>query len=82
MGEYKGIQVRQPQRRPTVIINDIDDVIEALINPEPGAGTMDNDKDEYVQWKHRELLAFKGSFAVNDLVLYWLSMRDRFPNLS
>jgi hypothetical protein len=66
-GEYKGIQVRQPPSRPTVIINDIEDAIEAVINPKPGVATMDNDNNEYVQWRQREPPTLKGSFATTTL---------------
>jgi hypothetical protein len=69
-------------RRPKVISSEIDDAIEALIDPDGAAAAADGDIDEYEKWKAREPKANKDSYAAVHPIRYWIGLRDRYPNLS
>jgi hypothetical protein len=85
-GEYKGSAAcATAVRRPKVVSNDIDDAIDALIDPEATAAAAaadDSDLDEYQRWKKWEPRAEKGSEAANNPIKYWVGLRDRYPNLA
>jgi hypothetical protein len=85
-GEYKGSAAYTTAvRRPRVVSNDIDDAIDALIDPEATAAAAaadDSDLDEYQRWKKWEPRAEKGSEAANNPIKYWVGLRDRYPNLA
>ena len=71
-----------PTRRPQVIPNDIDDAIEALIDPRANYSPKMGDLDEFEKWKSCEPRVEKNSDAVNSPIKYWLGLRDRYPNLA
>jgi hypothetical protein len=85
-GEYKGSAACPTAvRRPKVVSNDIDDAIDALINPDAtaAAAAADNGElDEYQRWKKWEPRAEKGSKAANNPIKYWVGLRDRYSNLA
>jgi hypothetical protein len=84
-GEYKGSPSRPAARRPRVVVNDIDDAIEALVDPKASAAaaaTDDSELDEYERWKRWEPRAEKGSEAANNPIKYWVGLRDRYPDLA
>ena len=77
--------LRPAARRPRVVVNDIDDAIEALVDPKASAAaaaTDDSELDEYERWKRWEPRAEKGSDAANNPIKYWVSLRDRYPDLA
>ncbi|RAQ98781.1 hat domain-containing protein [Stemphylium lycopersici] len=41
-----------------------------------------SDLDEYKRWKRCEPRAEKGSEAANNPIIYWVGLRDRYPQLS
>jgi len=69
-------------RQPKVISSEIDDAIEALLDPDSAATTTDGDIDEYERWKAREPKANKSSYAAVHPIKYWVGLRDRYPNLA
>jgi hypothetical protein len=72
-------------RRPKVVSNDMNDAIDALIDPEAtaaAAAANDVDLDRYQRWKTWEPRAEKGSEATNNPIKYWVGLRDRYPNLA
>jgi hypothetical protein len=69
-------------RRPKVISSEINDAIEALLDPDGAAAATDSDMDEYERWKAREPKASKDSYAAVHPIRYWIGLRDRYPNLS
>jgi hypothetical protein len=69
-------------RRPKVISSEIDNAIEALLDPDGAAAATDGDMGEYERWKARELKASKDSYAAVHPIRYWIGLRDRYPNLS
>jgi hypothetical protein len=69
-------------RRPKVTSSEIDDAIEALLDPDGAAAATDGDMDEYERWKAREPKANKDSYAAVDPVSYWIGLRGHYPNLS
>jgi hypothetical protein len=85
-GEHKGSAARTTaMRRPKVVSNNIDDAIDALIDPEATAAAAaadDRDLDKYQQWKKWGPRAEKGSEAANNPIKYWVGLRDSYPNLA
>ncbi|RYN61322.1 hypothetical protein AA0117_g13005 [Alternaria alternata] len=69
-------------RRPKVISSEIDDAIEALLDPDGAAAAIDGDIDKYKRWKAREPKVTKDSYAAVHLIKYWVGLRDRYPNLA
>jgi hypothetical protein len=69
-------------RRPKVISSEIDDAIEALLDPDGAAAAIDGDIDEYERWKAREPKVTKDSYAAVHPIKYWVGLRDRYPNLA
>jgi hypothetical protein len=72
-------------RRPKVVSNNINDAINALINPKvtaAAAAADHSDLDEYQRWKKWELRAEKGSKAANNPIKYWVGLRDCYLNLA
>jgi hypothetical protein len=74
---YKGLP--RPRTTPRAIVNNIDDAIDAIIDP--GIANS-HDDDEFEQWKHNEPCAAKGSEQARNPIEYWLELQDRYPNLS
>jgi hypothetical protein len=67
------------------VSNDIDDAIDALIDPDATAAAAaadDSELDKYQRWKKWEPRAEKGSEAANNPIKYWVGLRDRYPNLA
>jgi hypothetical protein len=72
-GEYKGSKSRPAGRCPRVVVNDIDNAIEALVDPKAfvaAAETDDSKLDKYKRWKRWEPRAEKGSEAANNTIKY------------
>jgi hypothetical protein len=63
------------------ISSEIDDAIEALLDPDGAAAATDGDIDEYERWKAREPKANKDSYAAVCPISYWIGLRSRYPNL-
>jgi hypothetical protein len=68
-------------RCPKVLSNDMDDAIDSLIDPTNNSDDAAADY-EYDRWKRSEPRAEKGTEHANNLIQYWLLLRDRYPNLS
>jgi hypothetical protein len=65
-------------RRPKVVSNDIDNAIDALIDPDTTAAAAapdDSDLDKYQQWKKWEPRVEKGSEAAanNPIKYFWVA---------
>lgn len=75
--KYKSLP--KPRTKPIFKPNDIDDAIDSFIDP---SGVTDNEEDEYESWKRSEPVAAKGSDSANNPIKYWVSLEDRYPNLS
>ncbi|KAI1522867.1 Dimer-Tnp-hAT domain containing protein, partial [Pyrenophora tritici-repentis] len=69
-------------RRPKVISNEIDDAIDALLDPDGAVAATDGYMDEYERWKACEPKASKGSYAAVHPIKYWVGLRDRYPSLA
>ncbi|KAI2484851.1 Dimer-Tnp-hAT domain containing protein [Pyrenophora tritici-repentis] len=64
-----------------VISNDIDEAIDALINPS-SSDEASAAEDEYTRWKRSEPAAERGTEYANNPIKYWVAVRDRYPSLS
>lgn len=70
----------KPRPRIKAIINNIDNAINSLIDP--NSGSANNEEDEFDAWKRREPQAKAGSSHAIDPIKYWVELQDRYPNLS
>jgi hypothetical protein len=68
-------------RRPKVLSNDMDDAIDRLIDPSALADSS-TEEDEFYRWKRNEPRTKKCTEHANNPIKYWVTMRDRYPNLS
>ncbi|KAG9387076.1 Dimer-Tnp-hAT domain containing protein [Pyrenophora tritici-repentis] len=64
-----------------VISNDMDEAIDALINPS-SSDEASAAEDEYTRWKRSEPAAERGTEYANNPIKYWVAVRDRYPSLS
>ena len=64
-----------------VISNDMDEAIDALINPS-SSDEASAAEDEYTRWKRGEPAAERGTEYANNPIKYWVAVRDRYPSLS
>jgi hypothetical protein len=74
---YRGLP--KPHTRPKPKASNIDDAINNMLNL---SAAMDNEEDEFEQWKRCEPAAGKESDHAKNPILYWVGLRDRYPNLS
>jgi hypothetical protein len=84
-GEYRGSPLRPAARRPRVVVNDIDNAIEALVDPKASAAaaaTDNSELDKYERWKRWEPRVEKGSEAANNPIKYWVGLRNHYPGLA
>lgn len=64
-----------------VISNDMDEAIDALVNPS-SSDEASAAEDEYTRWKRSEPAAERGTEYANNPIKYWVAVRDRYPSLS
>jgi hypothetical protein len=64
-----------------VISNDMDEAIDAVINPS-SSGDASAAEDEYTKWKRSEPAAEQGTEYANNPIKYWVAVRDCYPSLS
>jgi hypothetical protein len=71
-------RVAKPLR---VITNDLDDAIDSIMNPS-ASDNVNTEEDEFARWKRSEPCAERGTEYANNLIKYWVTLRDRYPSLS
>jgi hypothetical protein len=64
-----------------VLSNDMDDAINSLVDPSALADNS-TEEDEFDRWKRNEPRTKKGTKHANNPIKYWVTMHDRYPNLS
>jgi hypothetical protein len=64
-----------------VISNDMDEAIDALINPS-SSDDASAAEDEYTRWKRSEPAAERGTEYANNPFKYWVAVRNCYPSLS
>jgi hypothetical protein len=75
--QYRSLpEPRTQTRRPKS--NNIDDAINSILDP----GNTNHEDDEFDMWKRREPQVEAGSEHAQNPILYWVELRDRYPNLS
>lgn len=77
--EYNTPIVRPRRPQPSVRLYDMDDAIDSILAP---VNPEDETEDEYDRWKRCEPRCGKDSEYAQEPIKYWMSLRDRYPNLS
>lgn len=68
----------RPRTHVRMRANNIDEAIDSIVDE----GNLHSDDDEFELWKRSKPVASKGSEAAKNPVKNWISLRDRYPNLS
>jgi hypothetical protein len=77
-------QLNTPPRvvgRPKVLFNDMNDALDSFIDPSALADN-NTEQDEFDRCKRNEPRTKKGTEHANNPIKYWVTMRDRYPNVS